>query len=321
MPTTSSVVTDPFRLAALERLGILDTPAEEAFDRLTRLATRILCTPIALVTIVDGDRQFFKSQVGLPEPWASLRETPLSHSFCQYVVETREPLVVEDARMHALVRENLAIRGLGVVAYAGVPLLASSGVELGSFCVIDTTPRRWTEEEVSTLRDLASSVVVLIEYRAALLRRASVPTTTEPTTAMAPSAPAFTPAALLELGGAGLFRLALAVTGDEEEAEEAVVEGVRRTCERGAGCDPGALRARLAVQTRSCALEHTRRSPARHPAVEALARLPEAERCVVELACYARLSVAEIAAELGLPAQVVMARMSAGLRAVGGALR
>lgn len=85
------------RLAALRDLRILDTPPEEAFDRFTRLAARLLGVPVALVSLVDRDRQFIKSQIGLPEPWASLRETPLSHSFCQYEVGSREPLLVEDA--------------------------------------------------------------------------------------------------------------------------------------------------------------------------------------------------------------------------------
>ena len=300
MLTTAAVVTDPSRLAALERLGILDTPPEEAFDRLARLASRVLSAPITLVTIVDGERQFFKSAVGLPEPWASRRETPLSHSFCQYAMASREPLVVEDARLHPLVRDNLAIRDLGVVAYAGVPLLASTGVEIGTFCVIDTAPRSWTEEELSTLRDMAASVVVLIEYRAALLKRAP---------AVAPSPPSL--AELVELGGADVYRLALAVTGDEEEAEAAVVEGVCRARGLASGCALEALRARVAVQTRNCARERPRRGGA---AVPALAGLPEEERCAVELACYAKLSVAEIAAELDLPAAVVMRRMSDGLR-------
>src|SRR3954464_15206025 len=81
-------IADPARLAMLRRTALLDTPAEEAFDRLTRLATRVLHIPISIISLVDDDRQFFKSCLGLPEPWASDRETPLSHSFCQYIVLT-----------------------------------------------------------------------------------------------------------------------------------------------------------------------------------------------------------------------------------------
>jgi signal transduction histidine kinase len=158
------------RLAALRDTALLDSPAEPAFDRLARLAARLLGAPIALVTLVDADRQFFKSCIGLPEPWASLRATPLSHSFCQHAVAQARPLVIDDAREHPLVRDNLAIRDLGVVAYAGIPLVTADGVAIGSFCVIDGVPRRWAADDVATLAELAESVVTEIELRAALRR-------------------------------------------------------------------------------------------------------------------------------------------------------
>ena len=101
--------------------------------------------PVALVSLVDADRQFFKSCLGLPEPWASARETPLSHSFCQHAVARREPLVVDDAREHEVLRDNPAIRDMGVVAYAGIPLIDAAGHALGTLCVIDSQPRHWTK--------------------------------------------------------------------------------------------------------------------------------------------------------------------------------
>src|SRR4051794_15869823 len=116
-----SVLGDPIRLEALRATALLDSEPEEAFDRLTRVATRALRVPVALVSLVDEDRQFFKSCIGLPEPWVSRRGTPLSHSFCQQAVESAEPLTIEDAREHALVRDNPAIRDLDVIAYAGFP--------------------------------------------------------------------------------------------------------------------------------------------------------------------------------------------------------
>src|SRR3954468_22821268 len=79
----TNAVLDPARLEALRQACLLDTPVEEAFDRHTRLATRTIHAPVSLVSLVDADRQFFKSSVGMAEPWASARETPLSHSFCQ----------------------------------------------------------------------------------------------------------------------------------------------------------------------------------------------------------------------------------------------
>ena len=121
------LIRNPDRLDTLRALELLDTPAEESFDRLARLAARLLHTPVALVSLVDADRQFFKSCFGLPEPWASWRETPLSHSFCQHVVASNEPLVISDARIHPHLSTNLAIRDLGVIAYLGIPLTLPNG--------------------------------------------------------------------------------------------------------------------------------------------------------------------------------------------------
>jgi GAF domain-containing protein len=160
---------DPGRLSALRATGLLDAPADETLDRLTGLATRVLNAPIALVSLVDRDRQFFASCVGLAEPWRSRRETPLSHSFCQHAVEARRPLVVNDAREDPLLRDNLAIRDLGVIAYLGIPLITADGEALGTLCVIDHKPRTWTSDQVQIVEDLAASVLTEITLRAHLL--------------------------------------------------------------------------------------------------------------------------------------------------------
>jgi len=152
-------------LTALHASELLDSPAEPAFDRLTRIATRVLRVPVALVSLVDDHRQFFKSAVGLPEPWASRRETPLTHSFCQYGVSSAEPLIVVDSRSHAWLKDNLAIPELGVIAYAGIPLVGEQAQVLGMFCAIDSVPRTWTDEELGTLRELASMACTEIELR------------------------------------------------------------------------------------------------------------------------------------------------------------
>jgi methanogenic corrinoid protein MtbC1/DNA-binding transcriptional regulator YiaG len=160
-----TALADRGRLRALQNTGLLDSPPEEAFDRLTRLATSMLGAPVSLVSLVEPERQFFKSCLGLDEPWASQRESPLSHSFCKHAVLSGEPLVIPDARKHPLVQNNPAIRDMGTVAYLGIPLVTGDGYALGSFCVIDTQPREWTTEEVSLLRDLAASVMSEIELR------------------------------------------------------------------------------------------------------------------------------------------------------------
>ena len=92
-------------------VNLLDTPAEEPYDRLVRLAAKLLQAPVALVSLVDENRQFFNC-FGLPEPWSSTRKTPLSHSFRQHALEANKPLVIEDAHAHPLVRDNAAIRDL-----------------------------------------------------------------------------------------------------------------------------------------------------------------------------------------------------------------
>jgi signal transduction histidine kinase len=156
---------------ALAQTGLLDTPPEAAFDRLTELVQRVIGVPVSLVSLIDEDRQFFKSQQGLPEPWCSLRETPLSHSFCQHVVDQRAPLVVEDAREHPLVADNLAIRDLHVIAYLGVPLRVPEGPTIGSLCAIDGEPRAWTEGDVAALEGLAELVMTEIAVRHHLRER------------------------------------------------------------------------------------------------------------------------------------------------------
>jgi GAF domain len=160
-------LAQPERLAALRRAAILDTPREESFDRLASLAARVLNAPVALVSAIDRDRQFFKSCLGLPEPWASRRESPLTHSFCQHAVAAREPLVVSDARQEPQLRNNLAIRDFGVIAYLGVPLITREGHALGTLCVIDHKPRTWTRDQIDLLKDLATSVVTEITLRSA----------------------------------------------------------------------------------------------------------------------------------------------------------
>ena len=159
-----SVIGDVDRLTKLIATNLLDVPPKQQFDMITALVMGILVVPVALVSLVDEDRQFFLSQQGLAEPWASSRETPLSHSFCQWVVSSEEPLIVEDAREDAVLLHNLAIRDLGVVAYAGQPIKAAGGKLIGSLCAIDGHPRSWTFEELATLKDLANLTECYISF-------------------------------------------------------------------------------------------------------------------------------------------------------------
>jgi signal transduction histidine kinase/ActR/RegA family two-component response regulator len=156
---------DASRLSALARSGLLDSQAEPSFDRVSSLASRLLNAPVALLSLVDDRRQFFKSALGLTGQAAADRETPLTHSFCQHVVTSGEPLVVDDALHHPLVSTNQAITDLNVKAYLGVPVTDPDGFVLGSFCVIDGQPRPWTESDLATLKDLAELVMTEIALR------------------------------------------------------------------------------------------------------------------------------------------------------------
>jgi diguanylate cyclase (GGDEF)-like protein len=154
---------DARRLAALAESGLVDSPPEAAFDRVTRLVTEVLHVPVALFTLVTADRQVFKSAIGVGD----LRETPLSHSFCKHVVDDGAPLEVVDARLHPKVRDNPSISEFGIVAYLGVPLTTADGQRLGALCAIDHEPRQWTGRDHGVLEDLAGAAMAEVELRRA----------------------------------------------------------------------------------------------------------------------------------------------------------
>jgi GAF domain-containing protein len=143
---------------------------DEPFDRLARLAARILDVPISLVTIVEEDRQRFPGQVGLAEPWATRRETPLSYSFCKHVVAAGAPVEIVDAREDDRVRDNPAIPEFGIVAYLGVPLASPDGTVLGSVCAMDQRPRTWTADDRALLTDLCAAAATEVHLRLLLDR-------------------------------------------------------------------------------------------------------------------------------------------------------
>lgn len=138
------------RLAALQNLAILDTPKEERFDRLTRIAASALDVPIALVTLVDSDRQWFKSCFGL-----DTRETSREVAFCAHVVHDKREMTVTDTLLDDRFADNpLVLEGPRIRAYTGIPLLLDDGNCIGTFCVIDTRPREFSDIELAMLRDL-----------------------------------------------------------------------------------------------------------------------------------------------------------------------
>jgi GAF domain-containing protein len=161
--TPPSPVSDPARLEALHASGLLESGPQPEFERITSLAARVLGVPVCLVSLVDADRQVFAGACGLPEPYDQTRETPLSHSFCQHAVNEGRPLIIRDARRDPRVAKNGAVTDLGVIAYLGFPLAGADDHLFGAFCVIDTRPRDWTEEEIEAVRDFTALVAGQIE--------------------------------------------------------------------------------------------------------------------------------------------------------------
>lgn len=139
--------------------------ADPSFDRYARLVRHTLGVPVALVSIVEARRQVFPGAAGLPESYQRSRQTPLSHSFCQYVVADGAPLVIADARVDPRLRDNRAIEDLDVIAYAGWPLRDHAGRVIGSLCAIDAEPREWTAHDLELLEDLAAACSAEIAQR------------------------------------------------------------------------------------------------------------------------------------------------------------
>lgn len=139
------------RLEALCALNLLDTPPEERFDRITRLAASFFDVPIALVSLIDEQRQWFKSKYGIDVP-----ETPRDHAFCDHAIRNRDLLVVEDAGLDTRFRANPLVTGpLGIRFYAGYPVCSPDGHILGTLCLIDHKPRRLTQAQIASLKDFA----------------------------------------------------------------------------------------------------------------------------------------------------------------------
>ena len=157
-------LNDPGRLAALHATGLLGSPPEDAFDRFTRLASSLLDTPLTAISLVERERVFIKSQVGLGEPAASERYAPVDETFCKYIVDTTDPLIINDTRLDTRICGNPAVAA-GALAYLAIPLVSASGHTLGTFCAVHDSPRAWSEHDIRVMIDLSASVMAEIELR------------------------------------------------------------------------------------------------------------------------------------------------------------
>lgn len=142
------------RLATLRSLSVLDTQPEERFDRLTRMARRMFRAPIALVSLIDENRQWFKSCDGL-----SLSELPRETSFCGHAILGNDVFLIEDALKDARFADNPLVTGEPHIRfYAGCPLRSIDGTKMGTLCIIDTKPRAFDSDDMTALKDLTAMV-------------------------------------------------------------------------------------------------------------------------------------------------------------------
>lgn len=155
------------RIARLRALAVLDTPPEAIFDAITQAASVLCGVPISLVSLVDSDRQWFKSNVGLP----GATQTPRDIAFCAHAILGPNVMEVQDASRDARFANNPLVTGdAGIRFYAGAPITLSDGVRVGTLCVIDQVPRRLSEVQKAVLRHLATAVGQALEFRELSIR-------------------------------------------------------------------------------------------------------------------------------------------------------
>jgi GAF domain-containing protein len=163
----TSCLSIPFdeekRLQALAQYPLDLEIEEQQFERITRMVSMICETPISLISIIDLDKQRFKSKIGI-----DLKETMRDISFCQYTLHASSVLEIEDAHNHDLFRHNPMVTGDPYIRfYAGAPLITKAGIKLGSLCAIDHVPRRLSDKQLELLSILSNVVVDLFEYKRA----------------------------------------------------------------------------------------------------------------------------------------------------------
>jgi GGDEF domain-containing protein len=162
MPAAALPENESSRQALLEALGILDTPPEDDYDDIVRIAAAVCRAPTATISLVDAGRQWFKARVGLEQ-----QETPREISFCAHaILDPRDPLIVEDAAADPRFADNPLVTDAGFRFYAGAPVEAD-GMPIGTVCVLDREPRSLTQSQVETLQALARQVARMIELRRA----------------------------------------------------------------------------------------------------------------------------------------------------------
>jgi signal transduction histidine kinase len=165
--TESKFSDDSHRLQAIHS-GVLALEADPvAFDRLTRLASQALKSPVAIICILNDKQLLIKSRLGFPTEWDAIHPIPTAGTLCTRVLKTGRPLLISDVNCHKQYRDLIAFEVSGAASYACVPLITADGHPVGAFYVADRTAREWTEHEIAILSDLAGAVVSEIELYAA----------------------------------------------------------------------------------------------------------------------------------------------------------
>ena len=164
-PAGAQTLDDPGRLREIADLRLHDSDVDVIFSEVTAEAAAHFGLPVALVSIVLDQAQYFVGSHGLDGWMATTRGTPAEWSFCQHVVRNRAPFVVDDAQEHPVMQDSPLVRLEGVRCYAGVPLVTSRGQVIGSFCVQGPDARSFTEDDLAQLHRFAEHVITRIEQR------------------------------------------------------------------------------------------------------------------------------------------------------------
>ena len=167
--TVATVVRDPQRAAAVRRMVPLYRPPSIVYDRLTSLAAHLLEAPLALLTLVEPDRQFLVASHGIPADLEAARQTPIEYSICQFAVAAGRPLVVTDTSAAPFLVGHPAVTEFGIGSYAGVPLISGDGWPVGALCVMDLSIRDWSGDQMAHLALLAR--ICMDEMRLATFER------------------------------------------------------------------------------------------------------------------------------------------------------
>ncbi|NOK33735.1 GAF domain-containing sensor histidine kinase [Corallococcus exercitus] len=157
-------LTDPNRLQAIRDTRLMDTPREESFDRLARLAAQLLNVPLTIMSLVDADRQFFKADFGLPSPFRETRTLPIDASLCRYTLEG-DPIISSNAPADPFLKFHPSTGPWGIVALIVLPLINSEGHVLGTFCCIQPTVREWSSQDLTVMKELTASIMTEINLR------------------------------------------------------------------------------------------------------------------------------------------------------------